>query len=44
LDDATAAVRAQLDEASFEAAWGKGAEMSLDGAVTLALEQAELDP
>jgi len=37
LDDATAAVRAQLDENSFDAAWAEGAKMSLDDAVALAL-------
>jgi predicted ATPase/class 3 adenylate cyclase len=40
LDDATAAARAQLDDASFAAAWEDGARMSLDDAVALALEPA----
>jgi len=35
--DASAAVREQLDEAAFEAAWGKGRAMSLEEAVAYAL-------
>jgi predicted ATPase len=38
IEDATAAVRAQLDDASFAAAWEEGAKMTLDDAATLALE------
>ena len=37
LDEATASAQAQLDEASFAAAWEVGARMSLDDAVALAL-------
>lgn len=37
LDDAMAAARAQLDDASFAATWEEGARMSLDQAVALAL-------
>jgi predicted ATPase/class 3 adenylate cyclase len=37
VDDATDAVRAELDAASFEAAWDQGARMSLDEAAALAL-------
>jgi hypothetical protein len=37
VDDATAAVRAQLEDDAFEAAWEEGARMSLDEAVALAL-------
>jgi predicted ATPase/class 3 adenylate cyclase len=37
VEDATAAVRAQLDDDSFDAAWEEGARMSLDDAVALAL-------
>ncbi len=40
VDDATAAVRAQLDEASFDAAWEEGATMTLDEAIALALEES----
>ena len=38
VDEATAAARAQLDDASFEAAWEEGARTSLDEAVALALQ------
>jgi len=38
VEDATAAVRAYLDDASFDAAWEEGTKMSLDDAVALALE------
>jgi predicted ATPase/class 3 adenylate cyclase len=38
VDHATAAVRAQLDDESFDVAWDDGAKMSLDAAVALALE------
>jgi len=37
VDDATTAVRAQLHDASFEAAWEEGVKMSLDEAIALAL-------
>ena len=37
VDDATTAVRAQLDGASFEAAWEEGVKMSLDEAIALTL-------
>jgi tetratricopeptide (TPR) repeat protein len=40
VDDATAAVRAQMDDASFEAAWEEGAKMSLDEAIALALDSS----
>jgi predicted ATPase len=43
LDDATAAVRAELDDDSFDAAWERGAKMSLDEAVALALAEADED-
>ena len=39
LDEATEAAKAQLDEASFTAAWEAGAKMSLDDAIALALGQ-----
>jgi predicted ATPase/class 3 adenylate cyclase len=39
--DATAATRAQLDDASFDEAWEEGARMSLDEAVALALGESE---
>jgi hypothetical protein len=39
VEDATAAVRAQLDEAAFEAAWEAGAKLSLDDACAFALEE-----
>jgi len=38
VEEATAAVRAVLDDASFGAAWEKGRNMSLEDAVELALE------
>jgi predicted ATPase len=41
VDDATAAVRVQLDDAAFAAAWEEGANLSLDEAIALALGQAE---
>jgi hypothetical protein len=41
VDDATAATRAQLDDASFDEAWEEGARMSLDEAVALALGESE---
>ena len=37
VDDATTAVQAQPDDASFEAAWEEGVKMSLDEAIALAL-------
>ena len=37
-EDALAAVRAQLDDAAFDAAWERGAELSLDEAIALALD------
>jgi predicted ATPase/class 3 adenylate cyclase len=37
VDEATAAVRARLDDASFDAAWQEGARMSVDDAIALAL-------
>ena len=43
IEDVTEAVRAQLDDASFEAAWHGGARMSLDEAVALALGEDEPD-
>jgi hypothetical protein len=43
VDDATAAVRAQLDEAAFAAAWENGTKMSLADAVALALRQTAND-
>ena len=43
VDDATAAVRAQLDESAFDAAWIEGERMSLDEAIAKALEETELD-
>jgi hypothetical protein len=43
LDQATEAAQAQLDEASFTAAWEAGEEMSLDEAIALALGQTPLD-
>jgi predicted ATPase len=43
LDEATEAAKAQLDEASFTAAWEAGANMSLDDAIALALGQTPLD-
>ena len=43
LNEATAAVQAQLDEASFTAASQAGAKMSLDEAVALALGQVTRD-
>jgi len=39
LDRAVASVRAQLDEASFAAAWAEGQAMSLDQAISYALEE-----
>jgi non-specific serine/threonine protein kinase len=41
VDEATAAVRAQLDDASFDAAWEQGLRMTLDEAVALALCEAD---
>jgi predicted ATPase len=38
------AVREQLDEATFEAAWARGRAMSLEQAVSYALEVAQLIP
>ncbi len=38
LDRITAATRAELDEATFEAAWAEGRAMSLEQAVAYALE------
>ena len=38
VEDATAAVRAQLDDVAFDEAWEAGAKLSLDEAVALALE------
>ena len=38
-DRVVAAVRAQLDEAAFEAAWAEGRAMSLEQAVAYALEE-----
>jgi predicted ATPase len=38
VDDAIAAVRTQLDDASFDRAWEKGRSMSLEEAIQLALE------
>jgi non-specific serine/threonine protein kinase len=43
VDDATTAVRAELDDDSFDAAWEEGAKMSLDEAVELALAEADED-
>ena len=43
LDEATEAAKAQLDEASFTAAWEAGAKMSLDDAIALALGHTPLD-
>jgi tetratricopeptide (TPR) repeat protein len=43
LNQATEAAQAQLDQASFTAAWEAGARMSLDDAIALALGQTELD-
>ena len=40
-EDALAAVRAQLDDAAFDAAWEAGAELSLDEAIALALDSIE---
>jgi predicted ATPase len=37
VDDATSAVRAQLDDAAFDEAWRAGTQLSLDDAVALAL-------
>jgi hypothetical protein len=37
VDDATTAVRSQLDDASFEVAWEEGVKMSLVQAIALAL-------
>ena len=37
-EDALAAVRPQLDDAAFDAAWEAGAELSLDEAIALALD------
>ena len=39
---AIAVVRTQLDESSFAAAWEEGVQMTLDQAVTYALEQVEV--
>jgi predicted ATPase/class 3 adenylate cyclase len=41
VDEATAAVRVQLDAAAFADAWEEGANLSLDEAIALALGQAE---
>jgi hypothetical protein len=41
VEDATAAVRAQLDDDSFDAAWEEGAKLTLDEAVALALGEGE---
>ena len=38
IEDATEALRAQLDPDVFDAAWEQGAKLSLDDAVALALE------
>jgi hypothetical protein len=43
VDDATADVRAQLDDHSFDAACEKGSKLTLDEAIALALEETELD-
>jgi len=42
LNQATEAAQAQLDQASFTAAWEAGAKMNLDDAIALALGQTEL--
>jgi tetratricopeptide (TPR) repeat protein len=44
LDRSVAAVREQLDEATFEAAWAEGRAMSLEQAVSYALEVAQPRP
>jgi len=41
VDEATAAVRVQLDDAAFADAWDEGANLSLDEAIALALGKAE---
>jgi hypothetical protein len=41
VDDATAAVRARLDDDVFAAAWQKGEKLTIDEAVALALDDAE---
>ncbi|MGH3132988.1 MAG: hypothetical protein ACRDNY_04470, partial [Gaiellaceae bacterium] len=41
VEDATAAVRAQLDDDSFDAAWEQGTRISLDDAVARALDEAD---
>jgi tetratricopeptide (TPR) repeat protein len=44
IDRDVAAVREQLDEATFEAAWAEGRAMSLEQAVFYALEVGQLGP
>ena len=39
IDDIIAAMRTQLDEASFQLAWAEGYKLSLEQAVTLALDE-----
>jgi predicted ATPase/DNA-binding CsgD family transcriptional regulator len=39
IDDIMAAIRAKLDEATFQLAWDEGYELSLEQAVTLALDE-----
>jgi predicted ATPase/class 3 adenylate cyclase len=41
VDDATAAVRVQLDDAAFAEAWEEGANLGLDEAIALALGRGE---
>jgi predicted ATPase/class 3 adenylate cyclase len=43
VDDATARVRAVLDEAAFAAAWEEGRALTLDEAIALALGETEPD-
>ena len=38
-----AAVRSQLDEASWEEAWAEGRDMSFEEAVSYAMEKGEVD-
>ncbi len=42
IDGMIAAVRAQLDEATFQAAWAEGRELTLEQAVTQALDECDV--
>jgi len=43
IDEALALVHAQLDDATFDAAWEQGEQLTLDEAVALALGESEQD-